>query len=153
MVRIPVAIATCFVVLLPAALAAAESTCAELLRATQALMDATAPGERSVWEHYTDTDFLYVAEDNEVNRRAEVLEDLEPLPPGSTGWLTVEDFRCHDYREFAVTRYLIYEHETVEGHELHARYRQSDTWWRRQRWASVNRCVASQQDSRALWLA
>jgi hypothetical protein len=48
-------------------------------------MDATAPGERSVWVQYSDTDFVYVTEDNEVKMRAQDLEDLKPLPSGSTG--------------------------------------------------------------------
>jgi hypothetical protein len=29
-----------------------------LKQATQALMDATAPGERAVWAHYTDARFV-----------------------------------------------------------------------------------------------
>ena len=40
----------------------------------------------------------------------------------------VQEFRCTDFGRFAVTTYLMDEHETIEGHELHARYRGSDTW-------------------------
>jgi hypothetical protein len=47
----------------------ADSTTATLARATQALADAIAPGERSVWEHYTDPSFVYVTENNEVKSR------------------------------------------------------------------------------------
>jgi hypothetical protein len=130
MAQVRVAIVASLVCLAPVPLPANESTAAALQRATQALMDATAPGERGVWDHYTDHSFTYVTEDNEVKTRAEVLQDLEPLPAGSTGWITVEEFRCSDFHDFAVTTYLIDEHETVEGHELHARYRQSDTWRR-----------------------
>jgi hypothetical protein len=107
---------------------AAASTTETLQRATQALMDALAPGERAVWEHYTDAAFTYVTEDNEVKSRAEVLGDFKPLPQGSSGWIVVEEFRCTDFGRFAVTTYIMNEHETVEGHELHARYRGSDTW-------------------------
>jgi hypothetical protein len=57
-----------------------------------------------------------------------VLADLKPLPPGYSGWIVVEEFRCSDFGRFAVTTYVMNEHETVEGHELHARYRESDTW-------------------------
>lgn len=101
---------------------------ATLERATQALVDAIAPGQRAVWEHYTDPAFTYVTEDNEVKTRSAVLHDLQPLPHGSSGWIVVEDFRCTDFGTFAVTTYLLNEHETIEGHELHARYRESDTW-------------------------
>jgi hypothetical protein len=103
-------------------------TTALLQRATQALADALAPGERTVWEHYTDPAFTYVTEDNEVKSRAQVLADMKPLPPGYSGWIVVEEFRCTDFGGFAVTTYVMNEHETVEGHELHARYRESDTW-------------------------
>jgi hypothetical protein len=106
----------------------AATTSAVLQRATQSLADAIAPGERAVWEHYTDPAFTYVTEDNEVKSRAQVLADLKPLPPGYSGWIVVEEFRCTDFGPFAVTTYVMSEHETVEGHELHARYRGSDTW-------------------------
>lgn len=118
----------CLVAAISSPLHAAESTAATLKRATQALLDAVAPGERAVWEHYSDPAFTYVTEDNEVKTRAQVLEDLKPLPAGSTGWILVEEFRCKDFGTFAVTTYVMNEHESVEGHELRARYRGSDTW-------------------------
>ena len=111
----------------PASHATACAT-AQLERATQALADAIAPGERSVWEHYTDPAFVYVTEDNEVKNRNQALDDLKPLPPGYSGWIVVQDFQCIDLGGFAVTTYIMDEHEIVEGHELHARYRESDTW-------------------------
>jgi hypothetical protein len=109
---------------------AGEPLATTLKQATQALMDATAPGERAVWAHYTDARFVYVTEDNEVKTRAAVLEDLKPLPPGYAGWITVEAFECHAFGSFAVTTYIVDEHEIIEGQTLHARYRSSDTWLR-----------------------
>lgn len=103
-------------------------TRATLQRATQALVDAFAPGERSVWEHYTDPGVIYVTEDNEVKNRTQLLDWLKPPPAGSSGWIVVQEFRCTDFGSFAVTTYVMDEHETIEGHELHARYRGSDTW-------------------------
>lgn len=124
----PIVMSVCLLAGIASPLRAAESTSGTLQRATQALVDAVAPGERAVWEHYSDAVFTYVTEDNEVKTRAQVLEDLKPLPPGSTGWILVEQFRCADFGAFAVTTYVMNEHETVEGHELRARYRGSDTW-------------------------
>jgi Domain of unknown function (DUF4440) len=106
----------------------AADTTAVLQRATQALADAIAPGQRAVWERYTDPAFTYVTEDNEVKSRTQVLADMKPLPPGYSGWIVVEEFRCTDFGRFAVTTYVMNEHETVEGNQLHARYRESDTW-------------------------
>jgi Domain of unknown function (DUF4440) len=108
--------------------ARAAATSATLARATQALADALAPGERAVWEHYADSSLTYVTEDNEVKSRTQQLDDIKPLPAGSSGWIVVQEFRCTDFGRFAVTTYLMDEHETIEGHELHARYRESDTW-------------------------
>lgn len=119
----------------------AGSTAGALARATQALVDAIAPGERSVWEHYTDPAFVYVTEDNEVKSREQALRDLKPLPPGYSGWIDVQEFQCRDFGSFAVTTYIMDEHEDVEGHELHARYRGSDTW---RATAGAWRLVASQ---------
>ena len=104
------------------------TTSATLQRATQALVDALAPGERALWEHYSDPSLTYVTEDNEVKSRAQLLDEMKPLPAGSSGWIVVEEFRCTDFGGFAVTTYIMDEHETIEGHELHARYRGSDTW-------------------------
>src|SRR5215831_18197180 len=64
-------------------------TTAALERATQALVDALAPGQRAVWEHYADAALTYVTEDNEVKSRTELLADMKPLPPGSSGWIVV----------------------------------------------------------------
>lgn len=108
--------------------AAVPTTSATLQRATQALVDAFATGQHPIWERYSDPAFVYVTEDNEVKSRAQMLEELKPLPPGYTGWIEVKDFRCADFGSFAVTTYVMDEHETVEGHELHALYRDSDTW-------------------------
>jgi hypothetical protein len=107
---------------------AGPDTSATLQRATQALVDALAPGERAVWEHYADASLTYVTEDNEVKSRKQLLEEMKPLPGGSSGWIVVEEFHCTDFGGFAVTTYVMDEHETIEGHELHARYRGSDTW-------------------------
>ena len=104
------------------------TTSATLERATQALVDALAPGERAVWERYADPSLTYVTEDNEVKSRAQLLDEMKPLPVGSSGWIVVQEFRCTDFGSFAVTTYLMDEHETIEGHELHARYRGSDPW-------------------------
>jgi hypothetical protein len=125
---VPPLCAACLALACAARVPASEPTAAALQRSTQALMDATAPGNRAVWAHYTDPQFVYVTEDNEVKTRTQVLADLTPLPPGYSGWITVAQFLCHDFGRFAVTTYLIDEHETVEGHALHAHYRSSDTW-------------------------
>jgi Domain of unknown function (DUF4440) len=106
------------------------STDATLKRMTQEMADALAPGDRAVWERYTDPSLIYVTEDNLVKTREQVLADLKPLPAGYSGQIAVVEFQSKDYGDLAVTTYIQDEHETVEGHELHAHYRTSDTWRR-----------------------
>jgi hypothetical protein len=104
------------------------AACQNLQQATQALVDGFAPGDRAVWERYTDPSFVYVTENNEVQSRARMLEELKPLPPGYSGQIAVTEFHCRDFGRFAVTTYVMDEHENVEGQLLHAHYRESDTW-------------------------
>jgi len=106
------------------------STDATLKRMTQEMADALAPGDRAVWERYTDPSLLFVTEDNLVKTRKQFLADLAPLPAGYSGQIAIVEFQSKDYGPFALTTYIQDEHENVEGHELHAHYRTSDTWRR-----------------------
>jgi ketosteroid isomerase-like protein len=113
-----------------AAHADAVSTDATLKKITQEMADALAPGDRAVWERYTDPSLLFVTEDNLVKTRTQFLADLAPLPAGYSGQIAIVEFQSKDYGAFAVTTYIQDEHENVEGHELHAHYRTTDTWRR-----------------------
>jgi ketosteroid isomerase-like protein len=121
---------TCMAVCATGAAAAADDTAATLKRATQAMMDALAPGNAAVWARYTDPELLFVTEDNEVKNRAQVLADLKPLPAGYFAWITVEEFQCRILGGIAISTYLVDEHESIEGQLLHAFYRNTDTWRR-----------------------
>jgi ketosteroid isomerase-like protein len=112
------------------AYADAASTEATLKKITQQLADALAPGDRAVWERYTDPSLLYASEDNVVKTREQLLKELTPLPEGYSGRIAIVEFQSKDYGPFAVTTYIQDEHENVEGHELHAHYRTTDTWRR-----------------------
>jgi hypothetical protein len=113
-----------------AACADADSTDAALRKITQELADALAPGDRAVWERYTDPSLIYATEDNLVKTRKQFLADLAPLPTGYSGQIAIVEFQSKDFGPFAVTTYIQDEHESVEGHELHAHYRTTDTWRR-----------------------
>jgi hypothetical protein len=113
-----------------AAYADAASTEATLKKITQEMADALAPGDRAVWERYTDPSLIYATEDNLVKTRKQFLADLTPLPAGYSGQIAIVEFRSKDFGPFAVTTYIQDEHENVEGHELHAHYRTTDTWRR-----------------------
>jgi len=108
----------------------AGATDSTLKQLTQEMADALAPGDRTVWERYTDPALIYATEDNLVKTRKQFLADLEPLPAGYSGKINIVEFQSQDFGAFAVTTYIQDEYETVEGHELHAHYRTTDTWRR-----------------------
>src|ERR1700683_1747090 len=113
-----------------AAHADAASTEATLKSMTQEMAGALARGDRAVWERYAAPSLLFVTEDNLVKTRKQFLADLAPLPAGYSGQIAIVEFQSKDYGAFAVTTYIQDEHENVEGHELHAHYRTTDTWRR-----------------------
>lgn len=99
-----------------------------LLAMTQELADALAPADKRVWDQYADPDLLYVSEDDVVSDKAKFLDDLKPLPKGFGGTILVTGFQLRNKRDVAVTTYELAEAEWVEGHLIHDRFRETDTW-------------------------
>ena len=107
---------------------ASEDVAALLQRQTQELLDAIAPGTKSVWERYLGPDATYTTEDGTVQTRAEMVEQIQPMAPGVSGEIKVIDFKATRHGEVAITTYVIDEHENYHGHALHCQYRTTDTW-------------------------
>jgi len=63
-----------------------------------------------------------------VKTRAQLLSELKPLPAGYSGTIRITNYQLRDFGSFAVATYVMDEHETAEGHMLHAMYRATDTW-------------------------
>ena len=99
-----------------------------LLAMTQELADALAPADKRVWDQYADPDLLYVSEDDEVSDKARFLDELKPLPKGFGGTILVTGFQLRHQGDVAVTTYELAEAEWVEGHLIHDRFRETDTW-------------------------
>jgi hypothetical protein len=99
-----------------------------LLAMTQELADALAPADKRVWDQYADPNLLFVSEDNEVSDKTGFLSELKPLPPGFGGTILVTDFQLRHVGDVAVTTYELAEAEWVEGHLIHDRFRETDTW-------------------------
>jgi hypothetical protein len=110
------------------ALAQTDSTRETLLAMTQELADALAPADKRVWDQYADPDLLYVSEDDVVSDKAKFLDDLKPLPKGFGGTILVTGFQLRHQGDVAVTTYELAEAEWVEGHLIHDRFRETDTW-------------------------
>jgi hypothetical protein len=63
-----------------ALIAAPLSALTQVLRAKdQALLDATAPGDRATWDRTLTADAIYVDENGVILRHDEFLQELQPL--------------------------------------------------------------------------
>ncbi len=112
---------------------AATITQDELVRRTQRLMDAVAPGDQTPWKEYFADDAIYVDEKGRVMDKSGVVADITPLPTGFSGSIKVLNARSNIQGDIAILSYDLAEAETVFGQEMHARYRATDTWRRRHR--------------------
>jgi ketosteroid isomerase-like protein len=93
-------------------------------RATeQSLMDALAPGDRTVWERVMDASCVVTTEEGEVLPRERFLAELRPLPAGLSGRIVVRDLTVQEYPAFAIVRYFADESESVFGQSLAVGYR------------------------------
>jgi len=111
--------------------APAEDVREVLLRQTQELMDATGSGTAGVWDRYLDPDVRYTDENGAVLSKKEILAQTKPLPPGVTGTIRVTGFEVALHGDVAVATHVEDEHENYHGHDLHCRYRTTDTWMRK----------------------
>jgi Domain of unknown function (DUF4440)/Domain of unknown function (DUF3471) len=105
----------------------------ELVRRTQQLMDAVAPGDQTPWQKYFADDAMYVDEKGRSMDKSGVVADITPMPAGFSGSIKVLNARSNIQGDTAILSYDLAETETVFGQELHARYHATDTWRRRHR--------------------
>jgi len=103
----------------------------ELVRRTQEIMDATAPGIPDPWQKYFAEDAMYFDEKGRAMDKAALLQDVSPLPKGFSGTIKVLNANSNILRDTAVLSYDLDETEIVYGQELKARYHGTDTWMQR----------------------
>jgi len=103
----------------------------ELVRRTQEIMDAVAPGNPEPWRKYFAEDVMYFDEKGRAMDKAALLKDVSPLPSGYSGNIKVFNAKCNILRDAAVLSYDLDETEVIFGQELKARYHGTDTWVRR----------------------
>ena len=102
-----------------------------VLRAqTQEMLDAVAAGDTKVWDRYLDPQMIYLSEAGEVETKAQLLDELKPLPPGITGHIAISRFEVRPFGNTAVVLHVDEETENYFGHEIHARYMNTATWRR-----------------------
>jgi hypothetical protein len=120
---------------------AAESavmTQQELVRRTQAMLDAVSSGDKAPWAKYYADDALYFDEKGRKMDKVGLMEDLTPLPKGYTGEIKVTNPQSLLLGSTAILTYDQEETETIFGQKMTARYHETDTWmYRAGRWQVV----------------
>ena len=107
---------------------AADDLELQLERQTQELLDAVAGGNRDPWTRYLHQDLIYTAEDGSIKSKAQLVEEVQPLPKPIWGKLRVTRFRTVRHGSTAVCSYVAEEDEGYYGQTIHARYLSTDTW-------------------------
>jgi ketosteroid isomerase-like protein len=103
----------------------------ELVRRTQELMAAVAPGDQAPWKKHFAEDAMYFDEKGRAMDKKALITDLSPMPAGYSGSIKVTNPRSNIDGDTAILSYDMLETETIFGQELHARYHETDTWRRR----------------------
>jgi ketosteroid isomerase-like protein len=110
----------------------------QLQAKTQAMADAIAIGDKAVWGLATDPALIFVNENNEVETKAQLLEELTPLPAGLVGHIKVTDYRLQRHGDSAVATYIADESLDYHGQLIKTKFRTTDTWRRTPRgWTMV----------------
>src|SRR5882724_2133995 len=107
-----------------------ESFTQELRLRDQQLLDAIAPGDVKVWDSALAADAVYVDENGEIIHRADFLKQLQPLPPGVSGKITISAYSAQQSGEVTTVIHTDDEEETYHGQHLTAQYLMTETWQR-----------------------
>jgi ketosteroid isomerase-like protein len=109
-----------------------ETTDADLqtqLRAKdQAMVDAFATGDRSVFDAAMAPEAVYLDENGRRMDRATFLAELQPLPPHTSGHIELADYAMSHFGDLATVTFKQVETEDYHGQILHANYLTSETW-------------------------
>ncbi len=103
----------------------------ELVRRTQELCDAIAPGNQAPWKKYFADDCVFSDEKGRTMDKAKLMADITPMPDGYSGAIKIANVQSRIIGDTAVLSYDLNETETIFGQNLTARYHTTDTWLRR----------------------
>jgi hypothetical protein len=114
------------------ALASGEAiTQDELVRRTQELCDAIAPGNQAPWKKYFADDCIFSDEKGRTMDKAKLVADITPMPAGYSGTIKIVNVQSRIIGDTAVLSYDLNETEIIFGQKETARYHTTDTWLRR----------------------
>jgi hypothetical protein len=110
----------------------------ELVRRTQELFDAVAPGNQEPWKKYFAEDAMYFDEMGRSMDKAALVKTIAPLPKGYSGEIKVVHAKSHIEKSTAILSYDLDETEVIYTQPLKARYHATDTWmYRNGKWQIV----------------
>lgn len=110
----------------------------ELLRRTQELFDAVAPGNQEPWKKYFAEDAMYFDEMGHSIDKATLVKTITPLPKGYSGQIKVVHAKSHIEKNTAILSYDMDETEVIYSQPMKARYHATDTWmYRNGQWQIV----------------
>jgi len=115
--------------------ASSQPTRDELVKLTQALMDAIPPGKADVWQRTLADDAIIIDEFGRRQDKKEAVEAIHPMPQGFSGSIEIRDPQLRAVGDTAVLSGEMYERESVFDQHLVVRYIFSNTFVRRDgRW-------------------
>jgi len=94
----------------------------ELLRTTQALVDALPTGDKDVWERSLTDDAVIIDEFGRIAHKADTVASIHAFPKGLSGSIELRDPHILQYGDTAILQVEEYERETVFGQPLVVRY-------------------------------
>jgi ketosteroid isomerase-like protein len=103
----------------------------ELVRRTQELVNAVAPGDQAPWKKYFADDCMFFDERGRNMDKKTLVGEITPLPEGSSGTIAVGKVQSHIEGNVAILSYDLNETEIIFGQVEKARYHETDTWMRR----------------------
>lgn len=110
----------------------------ELKKITQQLLDAVATGDKAVWDRHLADTCLYSSEDGRTLTKAQLLEELRPLPQGYVGKLRVANAQVRQYGDTAIITYDAMEELEIYGQLIKTRFHTTETYLNQNgRWQMV----------------
>src|SRR4029453_7462568 len=99
-----------------------------LRRRAKALIASITSGPGSGGERYLEREVAYIDESGDVQKKADMVGGIRPLPEGVSGSIEIQSFEVVVHGNVAVATYIDDENEDFHGHKLHCKYRTTDTW-------------------------
>lgn len=112
-----------------------DRTLTALTALSQKLLDAIPTGDKAVWNEILADDAVYSDEDGRILTKKEIIDELQPLPKGYSGFIKITQPRLVRRPNLAVLAYVAAEEETIFGQILKTNFPATDVYEKRDgRW-------------------